>query len=118
MGRVGRVRPSPIDCLVAALIGIATALGIAVTQLAPAPGQERGLLAFTLLACGFAASEIFVVHVPVGSDSHSFSLGEVPLVIGLFQVTPGVLLAAAIAGGGLALLAYRRQEFTKVVFNS
>src|SRR5690349_16817985 len=37
-----------------------------------------------LLALGFAASEVWVVHVHFRRDAHSFSMSEVPLVLGLF----------------------------------
>jgi diguanylate cyclase (GGDEF)-like protein len=70
-----------------------------------------------VVAAMFAASEGRVVHVHVGGDAHSFSLGEVPLVIGLFALHPGALVAAAVAGGAVAVGLVRRQTPLKVAFN-
>jgi diguanylate cyclase (GGDEF)-like protein len=101
-------------------IGLAVAgaaAGFGVVRLSRLPGQHSGVVTWVLLAAGFAVSEVFVVHVHIRRESHSFSLSEVPLVIGLFLVSPRVLLPAALVGFGLALGLHRRQAPIKLAFN-
>lgn len=109
--------PRPITALVGLVVLAAVPVGIEAALLEPAAGQRGGFLAWIALAATFAVSEVFVVHVHVRRDSHSFSLAEVPLVLGLFLVTPFVLLLAAIGGVASALVLHRRQQPTKVAFN-
>ncbi|MCU1450167.1 MAG: diguanylate cyclase/phosphodiesterase [Acidimicrobiales bacterium] len=65
----------------------------------------------------FALAEANVVHVYRRGDAHSFSLSEVPLVVGLFFLSPTQLLLAALVGTGLALAVARRQRGKKLAFN-
>src|SRR2546422_8547235 len=51
-----------------------------------------------LLAGLFYITERFVVHVQFRRESETFSLSEIPLVIGLFFATPAALLSAQLAG--------------------
>ncbi|CAN5724473.1 hypothetical protein BH24ACT26_BH24ACT26_19760 [soil metagenome] len=69
------------------------------------------------LAALFGIAEIFVVHLQFHRDAHSFSLSEVPLVLGLFFVTPDELVLAQLVGAGLVLAAHRRQPPLKLIFN-
>lgn len=70
-----------------------------------------------LLAGVFALAEVFVVHVEFRRDSYSFSVSEVPLVLGLLFVEPGELLLAQLVGAGAALLVHRRQSPLRLAFN-
>jgi diguanylate cyclase (GGDEF)-like protein len=72
---------------------------------------------FIALAAFFAMSEIFVVHFEFGRESHTFSLVELPLVIGLLFARPLHLVAAHALGATLALLFHRKQSFVKLTFN-
>src|SRR5437867_4126679 len=66
----------------------------------------------------FALSEAFVVHLQFRrGDAHSFSLNEIPLVLGLFFTEPGGLVLAQLIGAAIALILLRRQHVIKVVFN-
>jgi diguanylate cyclase (GGDEF)-like protein len=69
------------------------------------------------LALGFFLAECAVVHVHIRRETHTLSLSEVPLVLGLFAVTPLGLVTAQLAGMGAALVLYRRQRPLKIVFN-
>ena len=69
------------------------------------------------LAIFFAGAEIFVVHLQIRRDAHSFSLSEMPLVIGLFFVSPTALVLAQLAGSLIALTIHRRQSPIKLIFN-
>jgi signal transduction histidine kinase len=65
----------------------------------------------------FALAEMSVVHFQLRREAHSFSLSEIPLVLGLFFTSPRGLLAAQLLGAAVALIVHRRQSPTKVAFN-
>jgi diguanylate cyclase (GGDEF)-like protein len=67
------------------------------------------------LACLLAETKVILVHFR--RETHSFSLSEVPAVIGLFFVTPNEYLLAVLVGSGVALLVTARQSLVKVAFN-
>ena len=69
----------------------------------------------SLPACSL--SEVFVVHFEFRRNSHTFSLVERPLVLGLLYARPAVLVPAHIVGAALALVLHRRQRAVKLVFN-
>ncbi|HJR18104.1 MAG TPA: ATP-binding protein [Actinomycetota bacterium] len=70
-----------------------------------------------LLAAAFAIVEAFVVHVQFGRETESFSLSEIPLVLGLFFVSPRELVIAQVVGAAIALAIVRRQATVKLVYN-
>ena len=65
----------------------------------------------------FFVTEMCVVHFQFKHQAHTFSLGEVAVVLGLFFVDPRLLVLARILGAGGALLLYRRQPWLKLAFN-
>ena len=69
------------------------------------------------IAALFYLSEVYVVHLQLRRNAHTFSLSEVPLVLGLFFTGPAGLLGAQIAGAAGALLISRRQTPMKAFFN-
>ncbi len=79
----------------------------------PAPRQ----IPFWLLIPLFCAAEVFVVHIQFRRDAHSFSLSELPLVIGFFFAPPIVVVLSMVAGTALALSVHRRQSPLKLAFN-
>jgi signal transduction histidine kinase len=98
----------------------------AATAVALAAGEIRHLVApplgfqisWPLLAALFFLAEVFVVHMQFRrGDAHSFSLNEVPLVLGLFFVEPSNLMLAQVIGALIALVLYRRQQPIKAAFN-
>ena len=70
-----------------------------------------------ILAGIFALAEVFVVHVEFRRDSYSFSVSEVPLVLGLLFSEPSELILAQLVGAGAALLIHRRQSPLRLAFN-
>jgi signal transduction histidine kinase len=74
-------------------------------------------VAWWVLAAVFALAEGFVVHLRVGRHAHSFSLSEVPLVVGLAFASPSTLMVAQAIGVGLTLALFRRQKPIRVGFN-
>src|SRR3954453_4106511 len=69
------------------------------------------------LAVLFAVAESCVVHVHVDRQAHTFSLSEIPIVLGLAYATPAGLLAGRLTGSLFALWAVRRQPLLKILFN-
>ena len=101
-------------------------VGVGVGAVALYVGGVRGLPTldtgnfsthWVLFVLAFAATEVAVVHLHVRRSAQTFSLSEVPLVIGLFFVPPPLLVAARLVGAGGALFAYRRQRSVKLAFN-
>ncbi len=69
------------------------------------------------LAIAFYVAEALVVHLHFRKQAHTLSPSEIPLVLGLFLVTPAGLLAAQLVGAGLAFALHRRQRPIKIAFN-
>ena len=69
------------------------------------------------LATLFGLAEIFVIHLQFRRDAHSFSLSEVPLVLGFFFAAPWEVVVGQLVGAGLALALHRRQAPLKLGFN-
>jgi diguanylate cyclase (GGDEF)-like protein len=57
------------------------------------------------------------VHLQLRRESHTISLSEAGLVLGLYVLSPGALLAATLTGTAAALVIVRRQRAAKLVFN-
>jgi diguanylate cyclase (GGDEF)-like protein len=108
----GPVRVTALGCVVAALAGVIYALALAGLD---APGDVR--VPWWTLVLVFGVAEASVVHLHFRSEAHSLSLSEAGLVFGLFFASPFGLVSAQLAGGSLALLAFRRQRPLKVAFN-
>ena len=82
-----------------------------------APTTWTWLVALPVLATLFALAEIFVVHLRIRADAHTFSLVELPLALGLFFAQPLALVSAHLLGAGLALALHRKQGPLKLLFN-
>jgi diguanylate cyclase (GGDEF)-like protein len=74
-------------------------------------------LEWWIVAAGFSFAEILVVHLQFRRDTHSFSLSEIPLIVGLYCLRPELLLFALLVGAGAALAFHRRQPPVKLAFN-
>jgi len=108
--RVGRV-----PLLTAAL---AVAAALATAAVAPLPERASPFtVPWWLLAGLFCVAEICVVHVQFRREAQSFSLSEVPLVIGLFFDRPVTVVLAYLLGAAVALTLHRRQSRLKLAFN-
>lgn len=102
--------------LIAALAAFATSLFVWQVALLDPTSSAIRIPWWALLAL-FAVSEAAVVHFFFGGEAHSFSLSEVPLVVGLFFADPITVVAAYVAGATLALVILRRQRLVKATFN-
>ncbi len=68
-------------------------------------------------AAAFYFFERTVVHFRIHRHAYSFSLSEIPMVLGLFLIPPIQILAAQAIGVAIALTTHRRQPMTKACFN-
>jgi diguanylate cyclase (GGDEF)-like protein len=69
------------------------------------------------LAALFAVAEVWVVHIQFRREAHTLSLSEIPLTVGLFFLSPPLLILAQVVGAAPALIFRRRQPALKAVFN-
>lgn len=99
-----------------AVLGLGAAAIYALAIHGKTPPLHDPHVPWWLLAALSFITERWVVHLHVRRDAHSFSLGEIPLVVGLFLVSGPELLLAQLVGSGLALV-QRGQSFTKLAFN-
>ena len=99
------------------LLGALTAC-LAVALVPPDPPLALPIsIPVWLLALGFYLAEAKVIHLHIGRSAHSFSMSELPLVVGLFLVSPPAFIVARVVGSGLALFFNRRQRSVKLAFN-
>src|SRR5437763_12304808 len=103
--------------LTAALAATATAVWAIALRTQLATTTKHTDVPWLLVAALFYLAEANVVHVYRRGDAHTFSLSEVPLVVGLFFLTPAGLVTACLLGAGTALVLHRRQRPTKLCFN-
>ncbi len=59
----------------------------------------------------------YVIHLQRCPETHTISLGEAALVLGLYLLSPAGLLGAVLVGAAGALVLVRRQRAAKLVFN-
>src|SRR4029077_20798256 len=64
----------------------------------------------------FAVESAFRVHIHFRRNAQSYSLSEIPLIAGLFFVTPDQLLLARLIAAGVGLGLLRRQPAIKLCF--
>ena len=107
----GRRLRSFVAVLVALALG---SLGVLWTQTGTIAAFH---IPWVLLAAIFYLAEVCLVHLHFRRGAHSFSMSEVPLVLGLFFATPRELLLAQFVGCALALAVQRRQSPLKAAFN-
>jgi diguanylate cyclase (GGDEF)-like protein len=118
---VRRPRPLPAHrTLALSLTLLLVALLLAPAALAPGPARAHAAIALVWwqLAGVFGLAAVFVFHVEINSEAHTFSLSEVPLVLGLFFAQPRDLVLARMVGEAFVLLVVERQTATKLAFNA
>jgi diguanylate cyclase (GGDEF)-like protein len=74
-------------------------------------------LPWWVMAPVFWAAEAQVIHFHFRRGAHTFSLNELPLVVGFFLATPLELVLAQAIGSAAALAINRRQPPVKLAFN-
>jgi len=92
-------------------------IGLGLLRILPVNGDRSTSLVVTLaFVAAFAISEATVFHLEIRRQAHTFSLGEAVIVIGLFTLSPLVLIGARLLGAGAAMAA-RKLAPVKLVFN-
>lgn len=112
-------RPRRTVWAVPALTAAMLALTITLFLLAvPAKGPSGApwTLEWWMLGLGFLLAESMVIHLPVQRDSHTISMSEVPLVLGLAMANPVALVLGRLSAAA-AVLVMRRQPLIKLIFN-
>jgi diguanylate cyclase (GGDEF)-like protein len=74
-------------------------------------------LPWWMLTAAFVATEACVVHIHFRRSAHSFTLGEIPLVLGLLFAAPADVLLAWVVGAALVLLVQGGQSKLRFAFN-
>ena len=74
-------------------------------------------VSFLLLAAAFCATESWRVYIHFRNNAQSYSLSEIPLVVGLFFVTPNELVLARVIAAAIGLGLIRRHPPVKLIFN-
>ena len=69
-----------------------------------------------VLAIGFYLAETNVVHLEFRRQAHTFSLSEIPIVVGLVFVSPMEFVLAIVVGSAVGLIV-RSQPLIKFCFN-
>jgi diguanylate cyclase (GGDEF)-like protein len=99
-------------------LGAGSAALYATTLAGLQPALPHPQLSWWALALVFFLAEAFPVHLHFRSETHSLSLSELGIVLGLFLATPAQLLLGLLCGAVLALVAVRRQRPLKIAFNA
>jgi diguanylate cyclase (GGDEF)-like protein len=102
------------------LTGLVAAMAVATYLLGVRPlgPLELGFrLPWWALGAMFYVAELGVVHLRFRRDAYSFSMSEIPLVLGLFFADPAAIVPAYLLGSLLALSIHRRQPPLKLCFN-
>ncbi len=101
-----------VGCLLQLAVGSITWPG------APMLGSGPAFVVVVVgLLVAFALAEKVVVHIPVGRNTYTLTLSDIPLVVGLFVLGPAVLVVVRVLGP-LGPMAFRLHHSPrKVVFN-
>ena len=101
------------------LNGVIVALAAIIGAVAVARGPRS--LGFDVpwlaLVVGFYLAELLIVHLQFRKDAHTFSMSEIPMLIGVAAAGPVALISAQSAGSLAALTIHRHQRPVKLVFN-
>lgn len=106
---------SAVPILTTAMLVAALLLSVLAIPEAPPVGASWDL-PWWVLAVGFLVGESLIIHIPVQRDSHTISMSEIPLVLGLAMASPLALIHGRLTATALVLLG-RKQPLVKLTFN-
>src|SRR5688500_17391270 len=108
-------RTALVISMTAAMLCLALLIGHPFLDSGPFLGSVT--LPWWVLAIGFAATEIWVVHLQAKRESQNVALSELPLVLGLFFASPLQLLIGRLAGTAAVMVLHRRSSPLKTTWN-
>src|SRR4029079_11290498 len=108
--------PARVWTLVAAMLGSALVVSALVLPHLSALDPAWQVPVW-VMAPVFWAAEAQVIHFHFRRGAHTFSLNELPLVVGFFLANPLELVIAQAIGSAAALAINRRQPPVKLAFN-
>jgi diguanylate cyclase (GGDEF)-like protein len=114
----GRLRLSPaarVAVLTSALVAVGLLLLAGAGHVA-APAT-RLHVTWWELAPAFALSEVLAFHLEFREEAHSFTLSELPLVVGMYFASPAAILLGRLIGEAAFFGIRRRQPPKKLLFN-
>src|SRR4051794_20489171 len=103
--------------LTAALL-LSTLMMVAILLRYDTSSYGESLISLAAIAVLFVATERFTVTFPVRRGSHTISLSEIPLVLGLVAMSPALLVGVRMVGGLVGLMILSGQRGTKLAFNT
>jgi signal transduction histidine kinase len=116
VGRAPRLTgPAQVRALALATVALTVVLASTQSDMASLGGPIT--LRWWAILPIVCVAELMVVHLRFRREAHSFSLSEIPLILGLFFTPPNELLLAVVLGNLLVLTLHRRQPALKLVFN-
>lgn len=84
--------------------------------LASRPSNHSATVLAVLLVL-FVAGEFFTVDIEFRRESHTFSFSSVPMVIGIFTVSPALVILVRVLASMIVLMLLKRQPVFKLVVN-
>src|SRR4051812_19675047 len=110
-------RPRAIACLIGLLVLIGAVALVVDKHFYPVGAPYPSAVPWVLLLAGFALTEAFVVHLELGENAHSFTLNEIPMVVGLAFLAPRELVLARVLGGLVVMAWTYRRVNIRLLFN-
>jgi diguanylate cyclase (GGDEF)-like protein len=104
-----------VAVLVVVLFAVAAL--VAPRHLGDAPFLPDVPLPWWAVVLAFAATETFVLNIQARRETQTVSFSELPLVVGLFFVSPLALIAGRAVASGAVMIGLRRSPPMKVIFN-
>ena len=115
--QIVRPRPNPVIWAFTATVALfAAAVQWFVVPHSAGAAEQWPWVWPVLVTAGFVGAELVVVHLRLGREAYTFSLMEIPLVLGLFFVQPDLLIWCRLTGAVLAFV-WQRKALEKAAFN-
>jgi diguanylate cyclase (GGDEF)-like protein len=102
-----------LNALLTVTAGVLFLLGTARLEQLPAPVE----LPWPLIAVAICLCEVVAINLHLRRGTHAVSLGDLPIVLGLFFVAPVDLVLAVLIGDAIAFGLVQRQAPVKLWFN-
>ena len=109
--------PARLSVFIGVLLVLGVVSWLVAVPMTPFVSNDYQVVGVLLLVALFAAAELFPVHLHFIGNTHTFSLSEIPITLGLFFLAPHLVIGARLVGSGGTLLFHRKQPKAKLLFN-